>query len=235
MFPTNLYSTDIIDVSDPTLPILLSSITSTHHPRDAKAKGEFLYITDNDLNLQIADIGNPANPSLVYNYPESSFSTKLAINGDYIYLSESAIMEVVNISNPFSPYRETIYPMTSGPVFASNDLILIAGYDHLEITTMAGDKISLDNRVFGYQLDISNYPNPFNTQTKISFRVPKASEVKLGIFDISGRKVTQLSPGYRQPGIYEIVWDAGDKPSGIYFYKLTTGNYTQTKKMVLLK
>jgi hypothetical protein len=93
-----------------------------------------------------------------------------------------------------------------------------------------------------------NYPNPFNPSTNIKFdiaplfnqgRVAPASAgdgvVTLKIYDILGREVTTLVNQQLQPGTYNIEWNASDYPSGIYFYKLETGNFVDAKKMVLVK
>jgi hypothetical protein len=92
-----------------------------------------------------------------------------------------------------------------------------------------------------------NYPNPFNPSTTIKYTIPaelqikneKLKNVRLSIFDILGREIATLVNEEQKPGIYEVVFNAssinGEIPSGVYFYTLSTGNYVQTKKMVLLK
>jgi photosystem II stability/assembly factor-like uncharacterized protein len=80
-----------------------------------------------------------------------------------------------------------------------------------------------------------NYPNPFNPSSKIRFSLPKADFVSLTVFDLLGREVTSLIKEELKPGTYEVEWDASNYPSGVYFYKLTSGDYTETKKMMLVK
>lgn len=80
-----------------------------------------------------------------------------------------------------------------------------------------------------------NYPNPFNPVTKIVFDIPKASKVRISVYDITGREVSRLVDFDIMPGKYETEWDASAVSSGIYFYSLLTEDYTQTKKMVLVK
>ncbi len=80
-----------------------------------------------------------------------------------------------------------------------------------------------------------NYPNPFNPQTKIKFDVPKASFTKLVVYDLLGREVTTLVNEELKPGTYEADWDATNFSSGVYFYKIVSGDYVETKKMVLMK
>ena len=80
-----------------------------------------------------------------------------------------------------------------------------------------------------------NYPNPFNPQTKIKFAVPKASFTKLIIYDLLGREVATLVNEELKPGTYEADWDGSDYSSGVYFYKLVSGDFSEIKKMVLMK
>jgi hypothetical protein len=80
-----------------------------------------------------------------------------------------------------------------------------------------------------------NYPNPFNPSTKIRFAVPSSGNVNLEIFDNLGREKTKLLNEELRAGIYEIEFNAVNFPSGIYFYRITTGGFTDTKKMVLIK
>jgi hypothetical protein len=83
-----------------------------------------------------------------------------------------------------------------------------------------------------------NYPNPFNPQTKFKFGVPADKNngvVKIAIYDITGKEVQLLVNSQLKAGTYEYQWDGSNYPSGVYFYRMTTGNYAETKKMVLVK
>ena len=80
-----------------------------------------------------------------------------------------------------------------------------------------------------------NYPNPFNPVTKISFDVPSKEFVTLKIYDFLGREVATLVNGYLQPGIYEVDWNGSSFASGVYFYNLISGSFSDTKKMILLR
>jgi hypothetical protein len=80
-----------------------------------------------------------------------------------------------------------------------------------------------------------NYPNPFNAKTSITYKVPKASDVKLEVYNLSGQKVATLVNGIQTAGRHSVTWDASGVSSGVYFYKLSTADYTCTKKMNLLR
>ncbi len=95
----------------------------------------------------------------------------------------------------------------------------------LNISTEIPDQFSLSQ----------NYPNPFNPVTNIEFAVPEESFVKLAIFDITGRVVEVLVNEELSAGIYKTDWNASSYSSGIYFYRLETESFTETKRMVLVK
>lgn len=85
-----------------------------------------------------------------------------------------------------------------------------------------------------------NSPNPFNPTTRISFDLPKAGDVKIAVFNVLGQRVTDLVDGYRDAGSYDVIWDGKDNSgatvaSGMYFYKISTADFSETKKMLLLK
>ncbi len=80
-----------------------------------------------------------------------------------------------------------------------------------------------------------NYPNPFNARTTISFELENPSPVLLEIFDITGAKVKTLIDKFMPAGSHEINWDAGDVASGVYYYKLTASNSSETRQAVLIK
>jgi photosystem II stability/assembly factor-like uncharacterized protein len=80
-----------------------------------------------------------------------------------------------------------------------------------------------------------NYPNPFNPTTHFVFRIADFGFVKLLIYDALGREITSLVNEELNPGTYEVPWDAGNYPSGVYYYRLTTQNFTDTKKLILVK
>ena len=81
----------------------------------------------------------------------------------------------------------------------------------------------------------SNYPNPFNSSTKIKYQIPFQSTVSLKVYDILGNEIATLVNEVEPAGKYEVGFTENNLPSGIYFYTLQAGNYTQTKKMILLK
>lgn len=100
-----------------------------------------------------------------------------------------------------------------------------------------GDPVSvkiLDNspRLF---ILYNNYPNPFNPVTNIQFSIVNCQLTILKVFDLLGREVATLVNEVKQPGFYKVYWNASQLPSGLYYYRLTAGEYSLTKKLILLK
>jgi photosystem II stability/assembly factor-like uncharacterized protein len=86
----------------------------------------------------------------------------------------------------------------------------------------------------GFSLS-QNYPNPFNPSTNIEFAIPKSSFVKLVVYDMLGREVETLMNGELKAGTYKADWNASSNTSGVYFYKLITEGFTETRKMLMIK
>jgi len=91
-----------------------------------------------------------------------------------------------------------------------------------------------DNLPANFSLN-QNYPNPFNANTVISFNLKEAAAVTIDIFDITGAKVTTLVDGNLNAGNHEVVWNASNVASGVYYYKLSSANKTETRQAVLIK
>ena len=118
---------------------------------------------------------------------------------------------------------------------------MYGNYESDHSNTVEIDISSAENEIVQYQTELlSNYPNPFNPKTSISFSLKEDSKINLEVFDIRGRKVTTLLNSVQSAGIHSVTWEGLDENdhrigSGIYFYKLTAGNYSKIRKMILLQ
>jgi hypothetical protein len=101
-----------------------------------------------------------------------------------------------------------------------------------EITSIK--EVSSKDIITKYSLE-QNYPNPFNPNTAISYSLTSASNIKLIVYNSLGQTVKVLENGYKNAGNYTVNFNAGDVPSGIYFYRLEAGQFSQVKKMMLVK
>jgi photosystem II stability/assembly factor-like uncharacterized protein len=80
-----------------------------------------------------------------------------------------------------------------------------------------------------------NYPNPFNPSTTIKYNVPERSQIIIKVYNTNGKEIAELVKEIKSQGSYEVKFDASNLPSGIYYYKLISGDFSETKKMILIK
>lgn len=99
------------------------------------------------------------------------------------------------------------------------------------LTGVSGNQNNIPEGYVLYQ----NYPNPFNPKTKISFSIPKSGFVRLTVYDILGREIETLVAEKMTAGMHEVGFDGKNLASGVYFYRLDTDNFTETRKMMLVK
>lgn len=115
-------------------------------------------------------------------------------------------------------------------------------YVELPIMNNSGDKFDLvfkedengNNSPVSFSLS-QNFPNPFNPSTMIQYSIPEAQNVELKVYDLLGREVQTLVNTVQNPGSYNVMFNAQNLSSGVYFYRLTAGSYTDVKKMTLIK
>jgi hypothetical protein len=105
----------------------------------------------------------------------------------------------------------------------------MGAFEYKPVTNIAE---TFDARSFSLH---QNYPNPFNPSTKISYSIMKSGYVTLDIYNVLGKRVARLVNEIKNAGSYTAVFDAASMPSGVYYYKLQAGAYSETKKMLLIK
>ncbi|HUI30360.1 MAG TPA: C1 family peptidase [Candidatus Acidoferrales bacterium] len=113
--------------------------------------------------------------------------------------------------------------------------LFLGEVDSIPASSGVKSKGSVAEGVLGDVALIDNYPNPFNPTTVISYTIPKDGQVTLKIFDVLGREVKTLVNEFQQVGRYSVTLDGSGLASGVYFYRLVSGNYVSTKKMMLMK
>jgi len=120
--------------------------------------------------------------------------------------------------------------ITAGMDYASNNGdFMIAKF--INLVTGNSDNIDQPGQFTLYQ----NYPNPFNPSTRIDFSIPHPDFVSLKVYDLLGNEISTLAGEYKTAGTYSINFDGNGLASGIYYYRLQAGNYTISKKMILMK
>jgi len=156
---------------------------------------------------------------------------------DFIIYTDSAI----KLENSFMLWTDEMSADTlnaynlvaSDTRFASDHLPVVADFSLQmpEPVAISGRSNSLPKTPVLRQ----NYPNPFNPETKIKFFLPTPGHTKLAVYDLRGREIAVLTNRYLSEGSHTFSWNADDFPSGLYFYTLTTTDFTRTEKMLLLK
>lgn len=181
--------------------------------------GEFLFGLDGNDRLTLSDTSGGAVTFLSYH---NSGSWPVEPDG-FGYSLELSNPEGIN-------YRTTNWG-------ASQILNGTPGEQNSIVVSYVNPDAQLPNQFTLHQ----NYPNPFNPATVIEYSIPKNSElayselVTLKVFDVLGREVSELVDKPQAPGNYKVQFNAGNLASGVYFYSIRAGNFTSTKKMLLLR
>ncbi len=170
-------------------------------------------------------INNLYDSNIHLNVPILQDSLNLDVSKEW-YLNDILNNTSVQIEpSSFSSYSEDLTPYESKIVILSNSPLT-------EVAEKSQQPLS-------YKL-IQNYPNPFNPTTTIMYEIPNTEKVTLEIYDILGRRVTTLVNNVQKQGRYHVLWNGRNSfgqtvSSGVYFYRLLSGNFINVKKMIMLK
>ena len=135
------------------------------------------------------------------------------------------IMAVVTFGSPGEQTALTLTgALLDGRPFEAIDCVVFAGDTDGDVSTTGVDPMLSPA-----------FPNPFNPVTRIGYVLPRPADVRLTVYDVQGKLVERLVGGTKPAGEHVVEWDATGRPSGIYFYRLVAGAYTETRKMILLK
>src|SRR3972149_4536281 len=177
----------------------------------------------------------------VYYSTDASFATKTRLNADTVKLDNSGSVTAttryaykVGATVPSGKaFYFRIYPWYEGAASTSK-------YVYTQLAEIKGSTTTAtavrDEELMPREMQLAqNYPNPFNPSTTFQFSITKSSHVLLEVFNILGQPVARLVDENLSAGTYRMNFDASALSSGVYLYRLTAGNFTQTMKMVLMK
>jgi hypothetical protein len=236
----------ILGVEEPVNPHLSGSYYFHARPWGVSVLGNYAYLACSwsyswPSNLMTLNIGNPSQPQFVgaFILPDEPRNIQIVDSFAYLADMDSGVV-IIDISNPAHPTKAGSYitPDPTWNVYVNDSYIYATDLNPstfyvLHFTLTGIDEINpTPNNSFSLS---QSYPNPFNAQTTISYSMPKASDISLDIFDILGCKIATLQSGHQEAGEHSVIWNAGDKPSGIYFYRLKAGEREETNRMVLIK
>ncbi len=160
----------------------------------------------------------------------------------YVICNELKIQQypIISILDNGTPYgNEAVIVWSDGRSSGKTPIYGLYAQKVADETTGIND--DHDNQIVQLAVLQQNYPNPFNPETKISFSLSKdVKDINLSVYNLKGQKVKTVFEGKAIKGLHELTWDGKDDnqisvASGIYFYRLNSGNVTQTKKMILMK
>ncbi len=157
------------------------------------------------------------NPPDFYPMENSYFLTGASLDPLFYTWNENWLL--VSGGTTSNDYNTNFTPVNSCIVIAT---IFI---DDVKDENVTPDKFELNQ----------NYPNPFNPNTTISYQIPNNCMVTLKIYDVLGKEITTLVDGYKTAGKYSVTFDGSKLASGMYIYQMNAGNFTNTKKLVLMK
>lgn len=204
--------------------------------------------------MKIWNVEDKNNVTLASTWQPTGITGSIVHNvevyGNYAFVAHyTAGLRIVDISDPYNPreaawydtytFNDTstydgcwaTYVFPSGKIIASD---MQFGLFVFKTTFPITDPGQGEVIPTAYSLR-QNYPNPFNPKTTIEVDLPNDGFISLTVYDVRGRKVTTLLEGFTNKGTKRTSFDGASFPSGVYFYKLVAGDYTESKKMVLIK
>lgn len=209
------------------------------------------YIIDVDVRVNISHrTDQDVDLFLLKNSSQSELTTDNGSSGDSYVNTVFDDEAATNITSGTAPFTGRFKPETPLTVF---DGIPVEGIWILKLTDdAAGDYGTLDSWMLEITYDIyigspktikipskfalhQSYPNPFNPAAMIRYDIPKESFVEIKVYDILGREIKTLVNETKKPGVYTAEFNGSDLASGIYFYRIKCGSFTDIKKMVLMK
>lgn len=185
------------------------------------------YSTNNGLNWIQSGLNNQTVYSLAVSGNILLAGTKW--NGVYVSFDTGSTWMYWSEGLNFNKYIYALY-VFNNYVFAGTDSCVFRR-PLSELTGIMNIEERIPVKFSLYQ----NYPNPFNPSTTIEFALPKSSNVKLVVYDITGKEVEIQAYQQLQAGSYKVNFDGSNLSSSVYFYRLITNEFTETKKMVLVK
>ncbi len=189
-----------------------------------------LYLSVNDGSTWVTDTGmvssniqalSMSDPYLIAGVPEGVY-----LSSDYGVTWQLFNSGLTNLDiKAFAVGDSDLYAATMG-----------AGVWRRPLSEMVTDVAPSSARVIPQSFSLAqNHPNPFNPSTTIKFSLPRTTSVVLKVYSILGQEVATLVNGKVTAGFHEVTWNAGNAPSGVYLYRLVAGDWSETRKMILLR
>jgi hypothetical protein len=201
----------------------------------ASAESEISSEIEESKTLDLNWLNSDRIESITIEISTDTLFTELAMKIDNQKLVKEVTIPTSTLDNYSTYFWRVKVTESNDRIYYSPIMVFVTGM----VKRITSEKIQteLPTKFALYQ----NYPNPFNPVTKIKFDIPVVNgrdrllTAQLVIYDILGREITTLVNMQLLPGSYEVEWNAGNYPSGVYYYRLITDTYTETRKMVLIR
>jgi hypothetical protein len=235
----------IIDISDPANPVRAAAIAGRDEVYDVAVREPYAYVADYYEGLTVVDISDPLHP-VIAGYKDTQRAVRVELKNNVAYIGDYGNgVTLLDISDPVNPEFLGRYDTPSaaeGVAVDDRGYICVTDMeDGLYIVQYDGASgISLiDSDLCGFQLP-SNFPNPFNPVTSVTYTVPVRATVELNVYNIHGALVARLDRGEKETGRYTVVWNGRDLgsrpvPGGVYLCRLKSGDFVTVIRMVLVK
>lgn len=200
-------------------------------PPNAPAANGIYRSTDNGATWSPVNNGVPSPSTLAV-----SGTIIFGVDGSvFVGTFGSGVLRSTDNGNSWSSFSDGLpAPIVASLANGKNGVVFAAGLGIYSTSITTG--ISTEPTTAPSQFVLSqNYPNPFNPETGLRFQVPGVSDVKLAVYDQLGREVAVLVNETKAAGSYEVKFNGAGLVSGVYYYRLIAGNFTQTRTMMLVK
>jgi hypothetical protein len=157
----------------------------------------------------------------VYLSSDTSGSFETRLLGSYSSVTQAVVANII------SEFGVVIF---DAPIGGDQDRDIELVYYGPDLPTTGIDREIPAPSRFSY-----GYPNPFNAQLTIAYGIDRPANVRIDIFDLLGRRMETIAEGMKPAGEHQVIWDAGGRPSGIYFYRINAGDIIETRKIVLIR
>jgi hypothetical protein len=243
MYEANAYDLEIYDISDPTNPIMVSSIDSDWHDWRLAITDNYALLADYPIfysnEILIMEISDPYNPQEITTFEGYNYINDITTSGDFAFVTDEWDgLSILNLSDIPNSYECGSYETQGNALSVSAKVpyVFVADMYSIEIFDCSQAlNIPLPPKIPDDFYLYPAYPNPFNPSTTLPFSMHVGANVSLKIYDVTGRHVATLVDRWRDAGTYHPLFDASDLTSGVYFYRLETATFSKTQKMVLLK
>ena len=245
----NVYSYESIDITD-TVSIneKIYYIMGSDTVRYDSLKNIVIYKNQNDSLLYALSL---THDDSLYLTPDSLWMTKLTYSQTPIIVEAGTFTDNIMLSDNFMGVIIAIFTTPEKQTYFSKNVGLVKSYKRERIGTTTTyelyyayvngityyhyNHIAPVTNPTQYKLGILNYPNPFNSSTTVKYHLAETGDVRLNIFDLSGRLVEELFSGRQSAGDYHYLWSGGNLPSGVYFLNLEADDQRIIQKCMLIK